>query len=86
MKTSIRDLKAKLSEHVRTASAGEDVLVSAHGRPVAKLVAAGKTREVRQLQKEPGILWNGGRPDGIARPAALKKGRSLADTIIESRR
>ena len=86
MKTSIRELKAKLSEHVRTAIAGEDVLVSAHGRPVAKLVAAGRPRDVQQLRMEPGILWSGGKPSGLARPAALKKGRSLAEKVIEDRR
>ena len=38
MEIGIRELKAKLSEHVQRASQGETVIVTDRGRPVARLV------------------------------------------------
>lgn len=37
MKVGIRDLKAKLSEYVSAATAGEEIIVTDRGRPVARL-------------------------------------------------
>ncbi len=37
-RASIAELKAKLSEYVARAKAGEDVLITDRGRPVARLV------------------------------------------------
>ncbi|MGH9205999.1 MAG: type II toxin-antitoxin system Phd/YefM family antitoxin [Acidimicrobiales bacterium] len=36
----IRELKAKLSEYVRRASEGEEILVTEHGRPLARITPA----------------------------------------------
>lgn len=38
MNTSIRELKDHLSEFVRRARQGEEIIVTSHNRPVAKLV------------------------------------------------
>ena len=38
MDVGIRDLKAKLSEHVQRAADGETIVVTDRGRPVARLV------------------------------------------------
>lgn len=86
MKTSIRELKAKLSEHIRTAAAGEDVIVSVHGRPVAKITSVGKSRDVKQLRDEPGISWSGGKPLGLSRAKALSDERQLSELVAEDRR
>jgi prevent-host-death family protein len=40
-RASIAELKAKLSEYVARAKAGEDVLITDRGRPVARLVPLG---------------------------------------------
>jgi len=42
MEISVSDAKAQLTELVRRAEAGEDVVLTRHGQPVAKLVPAGK--------------------------------------------
>lgn len=86
MKASIRDLKTKLSEHIRTAAAGEDVTVSVHGKTVVKIIAASKTRNLKDLTTEPGISWNGGKPTGMARPTRLRGGKTLAAMVVEDRR
>lgn len=45
MKTvNLYDAKAQLSELVRLAADGEDVLIARHGRPVARLTAVGAER------------------------------------------
>ena len=85
MKTSVRDLTAKLSEHLRTAAAGEDVVVSAHGRPVAKIIAASKSRDLQQLKTAPGIAWNGDKPGGLTRAAPLKRDQQMSNTVSEDR-
>jgi prevent-host-death family protein len=39
MEVGVRDLKAKLSEYITKAAAGESVVVTDRGTPVARLVA-----------------------------------------------
>ena len=41
MKLGIRELKAGLSEYVKRAGKGEQIVVTDRGRPVARLVSAG---------------------------------------------
>ena len=41
MKVGIRELRAHLSKYVRKAAAGEQILVTDRGRPVAKLEGLG---------------------------------------------
>ena len=86
MSTSIRDLKAKLSEHIRGAASGNDVNVSVHGKTVARIVAAEKQRDPRRLVNEPGITWNGGKPKGLQRPERLPGTKSMSDMVTEDRR
>jgi prevent-host-death family protein len=86
MKTSIRQLKAKLSEHIRAAAAGKDVTVSIHGKAVAKIIAADKPRDLKRLMTEPNITWNGSKPTGLVRPALLRKGKTIAAMVMEDRR
>lgn len=69
MRTSISNLKAKLSEHIRAAAAGEDVIVSVHGKSVVRIVAVSKSRNLKDLATEPGITWSGGKPTGMTRTA-----------------
>ena len=52
---SVADLKARLSEHLRTVKAGGEVLVTERGRPIARLVPvsaelAGESR-LAQLER-----------------------------------
>ena len=46
MNVGIRELKAHLSQYVRRAAAGENVLVTDRGKPVARLVSLGGTSMV----------------------------------------
>jgi prevent-host-death family protein len=86
MDTSIRELKAHLSEYIRRAAGGEDVTVTVHGRAVARIVAAAPRRDLRALASEPGISWAGGKPDGLARPQALTGPAQISEWVAEDRR
>lgn len=49
MKTAtVSKLKASLSEYLRQVKAGEEVLVTERGRPIAKLTPAGGSSDLRQ--------------------------------------
>ncbi len=42
--TTVSKLKASLSEYLRSVKAGEEVLVTERGRPIAKLTPAASSR------------------------------------------
>ena len=46
MDVGVRELKAKLSEYLAAAAAGEDIVVTDRGRPVARLVPFGSRAAV----------------------------------------
>lgn len=58
MEVSLSDAKARLTDLVRQAEAGEDVVLTRHGQPVARIVAStkktdavAKRRLIEELQK-----------------------------------
>ena len=50
MIATLRETKAKLSEMVKRAAGGEDVLITVHGKKVAKLV--GLPKQAKKLDKK----------------------------------
>ncbi|HZR04204.1 MAG TPA: type II toxin-antitoxin system prevent-host-death family antitoxin [Candidatus Udaeobacter sp.] len=51
MTTTLRQAKAKLSEMVKRASCGEEVVITVHGKEAAKLVAVSKRRKKRDKER-----------------------------------
>jgi len=51
MQTSIRDLKNHLSQYLRRAQRGEEIVVTSHNRPVAKLIPASSEEAGTQLSR-----------------------------------
>ena len=83
----IRDLKATLSECVRDVKAGGTIIVTEHGRAVARMVPEPETLRDRMLVlSRAGVIdWNGepftpGKP-----PGRLRGTRTVADLIAEER-
>ncbi|HYG48159.1 MAG TPA: type II toxin-antitoxin system prevent-host-death family antitoxin [Allosphingosinicella sp.] len=66
---SITDAKAQLTDLVRRAEAGDDVVLTRHGRPAARLVAI---REIATPQQRRAVL-------GAVRKAAAGKATAGAD-------
>ena len=86
MQTSVRQLKAQLSQLLKRVEAGATITVRVHNRPVAEIVPIRKERSVKALAAEPGITWNGRKPIGLARPEALPKDLAVSAWVIEDRR
>ena len=83
----IRELKAKLSEYVRAVKRGSTIIVTDHGRRVARLVPEGVSFEDRleTLRHAGTVVWSG-RQLGKTRPdVAARKGRTVADLVVENR-
>jgi len=71
----IRQLKAELSQCLRRVEAGEQILITDRGTPIARLVPAGGAGAPSWIE---GVIatgqavWSGGKPAGLAaRVAAL---------------
>ncbi len=87
----VAQLKAKLSEYLARVRAGEEVLITDHGRPVARIVAAKDEEDQHQADLERrGLIKRGAgvMPDGffdMPRPT-LADGFTLSEAVIEERR
>ena len=84
----IRELKVKLSECVREVRSGGTILVTARGRPVARMIAdASSLRERLEVLTNAGcILWSGRRLKPTKPVARVRRGRrTVADLISENR-
>lgn len=70
--TSVVDLKARLSEHLRLVKAGNELVITERGVPVARVVPLdeGQRRSTRRLRLTRGGLMKPGRGK---LPALLKK-------------
>ncbi|TFG60555.1 MAG: type II toxin-antitoxin system prevent-host-death family antitoxin [Deltaproteobacteria bacterium] len=81
----IRELKMRLSEYVRKASLGEEIMVTDRGREVASLVPVTRERRaLKQLVDDGKARKPAGKPRG-ARGLSVK-GKPLSETVIEDRR
>lgn len=93
MHVPIRELKAKLSEFLRLAAEGEEVIVTLHKRPVAKIVPMGRAPEsereaVERLNAMPWIRPGGGGVPQGARSLArvVAGGVPVSHLLIEPER
>lgn len=84
----VRDLRTRLSYYLRRIKAGERIVVTDHGEPIAVIVPApgGEIDERHEAMLQDGTAhWNGAKPRGARRPVKIR-GRSIAETVIEDRR
>jgi antitoxin (DNA-binding transcriptional repressor) of toxin-antitoxin stability system len=83
----IREIKKWLSEFLRRAKAGERVVVTERGRPIAVITRPRGVAEERieRMISERQAFWGGGKPRGSRKPLRIK-GPSVADAVIEDRR
>lgn len=95
METTVRELKAHLSEYLRRAVAGEDVVVTLRGKPVVRLAPVTAVKVPEELEKEalarldaaPWIsLGNGGKVRGLDCPIAWPLDeKPLSQLVMEDR-
>lgn len=93
MEVGIRELKARLSHYVRAARAGERVVLTERGRPVAYLIAASPQASpfIASIPSSLADLVERGRitPPSVASPWSPLRGarasRSVSDILEEDR-
>ena len=92
MEVTVRDLKSKLSEYLQRAEAGEQVVITSRGRPVARLGPVSKTdsdEEEALIQRLRSASWlrpgKESSPNDRGKPVQLPPGVSLADAVLEDR-
>ena len=83
----IRELKARLSQCVRDVKRGATIVVTEHGRRVARLVPETGSIDERLITlKEAGaILWSGRRLTANGTAVRPKKKPTVADIVAENR-
>jgi prevent-host-death family protein len=87
MDVAVTDLRAHLSEWLDRARAGNEVVITDRGVPVARLLGLNATTTVERLTAE-GVI---GRPAAVHRPVASGRSRprprrSLSSIISDQRR
>lgn len=83
----IRELKAKLSECVREVKQGKTIVVTEHGRRVARIVPETESLGDRldALKNAGAILWSGRRL-GRAKPGVRARRKpTVAEILVENR-
>ena len=84
----VRHLKARLSRYLQRVRAGERLIVTDRGRPVASLTPIDPPRSldwIHAMAAEGRARWGGGKPRGAARPARVR-GTPASRIVIEDRR
>ena len=83
----IRRAKSRLDEYLLKVKAGERVVITERGKPIAEITkprgAADKRLEA--MIREGLATWGGGKPRGSKKRVKIK-GRPISETVIEDRR
>lgn len=84
----VAEVKAKLSEYLSRVRGGSDVLITEHGRPVARIVPVSSgSDELAELERE-GLVRVGSMtlPKGFLDAPRPKAAASATDALLEERR
>ncbi len=86
-RVGIRDLKSKLSEYIREVEAGATVVVTDHGRQVARIVPETESNEKRlaALRATGVFLWSGRRLPVTKPDVRVRGAGSVSEIAIENR-
>jgi prevent-host-death family protein len=85
----IRDLKNRLSYHLKRVRAGARLIITERGRPIATLVPVDAKPELAWAYKmvaEGRAHWSGGKPTGARRRMKPLAGSPMSDAVLEDRR
>ena len=83
----IRQAKNRLSEYLRKVRAGERVVITERGKPIAEITKPRSAADERLegMIREGLATWGGGKPRGSKKRVKIK-GRPISETVIEERR
>lgn len=81
----VRDLKNNLSRYLGRVAEGEEVVVTDHGRPVARLVAIDASTDHLADLIAAGLVRPARQPRR-PRPTPIKTGSTVSDLVADQRR
>ena len=83
----IRELKSTLSKCVREVKAGRTIVVTEHGRPVARIIPEAVTvgERVEALKQSGAIAWSGRRLRAAKPVGKIRGHKTIADLVGENR-
>lgn len=84
MEIGIRELRADLSRLVKRVHAGEELVVTDHGKPVARLVPMDGERKIDRLIRE-GLVIPAPNRGRRTVPKPIEGAGPLSDLVIEDR-
>ncbi|GIV20189.1 MAG: antitoxin [Armatimonadota bacterium] len=84
---SVHELKERLSHYLQIVRAGETVVVTHRGTPVARLVPTGRTlqQQLSSLREAGLIEWNEQKLYPSMPPVKVRQG-SISEILVEERR
>ena len=95
MEISVRELKSRLSEYLRKVAAGEEVVVTSHGKEVARLVpprsrdraAAIEAELIARFRSLPWVRPGSGEKPALPKPLIrIGKGEKTLSEIVSEQR
>ena len=80
----IRQAKSHLGEYLRKVRAGERVVITERGKPIAEITKPRSAADERLegMIREGLATWAGGKPRGSKKRVKIK-GRPISETVIE---
>ena len=83
----IRELKSKLSQCIRDVKMGATIVVTEHGRRVARMVPEAPSLDERlaALKHAGAVLWSGRRLRRTKPDVRPRRRRTVADILLENR-
>ena len=84
----VRELKARLSHHLKRVQAGHSVTVTDRGRAIARIQPVEESADtgwIMRMVAEGKASWGGGKPKGSLHPVKLKGKKLASDYVIEDR-
>ena len=83
MSIGVRELKANLSEHLRRAADGEEIIVTDRNRPVARIIPYSTRSEIDAGIEEGWV--EAPRRTSLGTPSPVRSSRSTLDVLNEDR-
>jgi prevent-host-death family protein len=90
MEVSVRELKDHLSEYLRQAQTGTQIVITSHGKPISRLVGPPplstdpQADAIARLNAHPWVRpGTGGKVLGARTPIKTRPGERLSDILLE---
>lgn len=84
MEVGVRELRDQLSRHLAEVREGRTIIVTDHGRPIARIVPVQRPTKLERLRQEGRIQRARARKQPA--PAPLATGGTVSDLVAEQRR